>query len=633
MRKVCWVLSLLLTPWSFLIANELFDCPEVEVTVEDEELKIEGLLAPIEIVKIFNASYNLVYQCNGNCPDEIEIEDLSKGDYYIDIQSYTQNWRFICDLQKSLTIDGDVVPSCEAIKIAVNEDELSISGLNASNKIIKIFDVFYNVIDICFSNCPKTKTIPNLLAGIYYIDIQLYTADWQFICGVQEDVTIDLEEEPCDNSACLGNISLTTQAEVDEFCGCAVIEGNLKIGNHLTQNITSLSNLQSVEQVNGSITILNTKLQNLVGLGNLGKIGKELIIEENPNLKNVQGLNNLVEISQGFRLKENATIRDLKGLDRWTKTKSIDFQQNEQLRGIEKLSQLNNLSSLTISRNNQLKKLPDLIVDSLSGLTIENNEQLENLDFLSPIAYIDGIVRIKNNRGLVDCCGLTHLIDNDLFFGENNAHFIIENNPFSCLSTTNILNTCLSSAPTCDDIQVNVTNEKISITRLTPPNEIIKIFDEQYNILFNCFGNCESEVTMNNLTAGIYRVGVNFYNADWVPICETIISVEIAGNDITIPSNDRNDSYKIAPPSDILIAPNPAKGVTYLDLKNLKEKQIQLQLLNQFGQKVWAKFIEKTNALPMAIDLSTFQNGLYFLQIQAKGNAIQTKKLIVSNLY
>lgn len=70
----------------------------------------------------------------------------------------------------------------------------------------------------------------------------------------------------------------------------------------------------------------------------------------------------------------------------------------------------------------------------------------------------------------------------------------------------------------------------------------------------------------------------------------------------------------------------------YLDLKNLGGKRAQLQLLNQFGQKNWNKYIEKTNDVPVKIDLHSFQNGLYFLQIQVEGRGIQTKKLIINEL-
>ena len=633
MRKVIWVVCLWITPM-VLIANIAFDCPEVEIEVEDNGLEIEDLSAPIEIVKVFNASYNLVYQCNGDCPEEIELTNLSEGEYYIDIQSYTSNWRFICDQKETVVIQGDLVASCAGIDIEVSEDELIITGLNTPNKIVKVFDVFYNVIDVCFFNCPTTKILPNLLEGVYHVDIQLYTSNWQFICNRQEEIVVALEEEPCDNSVCLGSIRLNTQAEVDAFCACPTIEGDLNIGNSTRLNdITNLSNLQTLQRVNGTVSIRNTKLTDLVGLGNLGLIGNDLLIEKNQFLKNGQGLNNLVTIGNTFQLKENRIIENLNGLDRWTKTKKIDFQNNDRLEKVAELAQLSNLQILSIKDQQQLKELPDLTIDTLFGLTLENNAQLENLTFLNPISYIEGKVDIKSNSALTNCCGLAHLIDDDPFFGENNADFTISDNPFSCNSTASILTSCLSNAPSCADIMVRATTDEITISGLTAPNEIIKIFDKNYNILFNCFGDCEAPITINDLAEEKYRISINFYDQNWIPICESLITVDLNQNGSTISFSDRNSALKKEPLPDFLLAPNPASGATFLNLAALEGQSVRLQLINQFGQSVWEQSIEQVNHVQERIDLQHFQNGLYWLQIKSVGERTHTKKLIISNLY
>lgn len=631
MRKIIWMLVLMVTSHSFMLAN---DCPEVIISVTENELEIENLTAPITIVKIFNASYNLVYQCNGNCLDEIELDNLSKGEYYIDIQSYTNNWRFICDQKETIIIGGNSVSDCSAIEVEVEENELIISGLNAPNKIVKIFDVFYNVIDVCFFNCPRKKIIPNLLSGIYHIDIQLYTANWQFICSRQEDVTVALAAELCDDSVCLGNIRLTTQAAVDELCACPIIEGDLIIGD-LTRNsdITSLANLQKIERVNGTVSILNTTLKNLEGLGNLGIIKRDLRIINNQFLKDGEGLNNLVSIGQQFQLKENARMENLNGFDRWTKAKKIDFQNNNKLEGVEELAQITNLQELSIQGLNQLRELPELIVDSLFGLTLVNNLRLKNLTFLEPINYLEGRVIIKNNSALSNCCGLSHLLDEDTFFGSNNANFTIDNNPFTCISTTNVLAACLPNAPTCADIRMETTTDKMTISGLTAANEIIKIFDENYTVLFSCFGDCEEEIALIDLAAGTYRIYVNFYNQNWIPICETIITVNLDEEDATVSFNDRNSALTEKKLIDVVLSPNPALGATFVDLKAFENESVQLRLMNQFGQEVWQRYIGKASNLPEKIEVHTFQNGIYFLQIQPDGRRGTTKKLIVNRLY
>ncbi|MFV0364884.1 MAG: hypothetical protein ACK5JS_00050 [Mangrovibacterium sp.] len=82
--------------------------------------------------------------------------------------------------------------------------------------------------------------------------------------------------ERADVSA-LGNVSLTTQAEVDAFAeeGLTVIDGNLIIGKASTADtITNLSALESLKEVTYNIVVNKSYLgKDLAGLGNIEKIG------------------------------------------------------------------------------------------------------------------------------------------------------------------------------------------------------------------------------------------------------------------------------------------------------------------------------------------------------------------------
>lgn len=634
MHKFLWVISFLLFPLSIISASTLYNCPNVSIDIEEEELTINGLTAPIEIIKVFNASYNLIYQCNGNCPDNVDLDNLAEGIYYIDIQSYTSNWRFICDQKETITISSDIEPSCDNIELEVAGDELLMSGLHSPNKIVKVFDVFYNLIDVCFSDCGNSIIIPNLLSGLYHVDIQLYTANWQFICDYKEDVLIDLSDEPCDTNPCLGNVTLTNQQAIDDFCGCTTVEGDLIIGQLNGSNINSLANLRDIEKVNGKLTIQGTNIQDFDGLGNLGFVGQDLFIHKNLSLKNFQGLNNLVEISGTFFLKENPQISTLNGLDRWTKALAIDFDKNSGLSNVDRLALLSNLTSIKLTNLAQLRAVPPLsLLSTLSGLNLSNNTKFQNLNFLSPIGYLEGNVTIKSNPSLSDCCGLAHLVDDDPFFGTNNAVFSIANNPFSCKAISNILSDCQTSTPSCSDIQVNANGGNISITGLTAANVILKVFDKNYRVLFNCFGDCDNLIQLNDLSSGTYRVSINFYNANWIPICETIVTVELSGNDAVVSFSDRTNEQALQIPNKFLLAPNPAYGATFVDLKHLAGNPVRLQLINQFGQSVWTKEIQTAALAPEKIDIYTFDNGLYYLLIEPKGRPIVTQKLIIAKLY
>jgi len=57
---------------------------------------IEGLTAPIEITKIYNAQWQLVFECNNNCGSTVTFDEPEIGRYYVQVQMYTENWEWIC---------------------------------------------------------------------------------------------------------------------------------------------------------------------------------------------------------------------------------------------------------------------------------------------------------------------------------------------------------------------------------------------------------------------------------------------------------------------------------------------------------------------------------------------------------
>lgn len=626
MKKVIGVLLIIILPFVSIFAKTVNNCPDSRLEVVGKKLTISQLTAPIEIVKVYDAAYNLVFQCNGDCPESIVLDNLSAGKYHTDIQSYTNNWQFICIKKESILIRDSSTPSCESIGVEVEEDQLILTGLSAPNKIIKVFDVFYHLIDRCNANCGETIIIPNLLSGEYHLDVQMYSQNWEFICEHKSDFMVDMEGESCDNSPCLGNVILETQQEVDEFCACKEIKGDLKIGKIGGSNIHSISNLRSVEKIKGNLFITQTQLEDFEGLGNLGSIGKSLLITENNLLEEFDGLNNLVEIGNKFQLKGHSALEDLEGLDRLTKVKELVFEQNS-LEELAELAYISNLQKITIVNHPNLKQLPELfLLENLYGLTLKGNTNLENLDLLNPIKYLEGIVTISGNGSLTDCCGLYHLIDDDPYFGSNNATFSIYNNPLACQTKSAIIDNCQTNTPSCEDITLTKFDNSIRIKGLTAANEIIKVFDKKYKIIFNCFGNCNDPINVDNLEAGLYRVSINFYDQNWNPICETIRPITIEGNNVS-------NRASVMSSKDFVVTPNPAMTVAFIDVEVLQGEPVELQLLNQFGQAVWNKSIPKVATPIEKIELDGVENGMYYLKIQGLNRKGIAKKIMVARLY
>ncbi len=78
---------------------------------------------------------------------------------------------------------------CDDITWTTTANSVTISGVNAGNYIVKLFDADYNTIYNC-TNCEIPVTIGNLENEIHHLDIQLYTETWQAICTLQEDVIL-----------------------------------------------------------------------------------------------------------------------------------------------------------------------------------------------------------------------------------------------------------------------------------------------------------------------------------------------------------------------------------------------------------------------------------------------------------
>jgi len=82
-------------------------CDLIGIVVENDLLRISGLTAPIEIVKVFDANYSTVYECFANCETTINLPNLATGTYHISINSYDRNWLPICERTQSIEVGSN----------------------------------------------------------------------------------------------------------------------------------------------------------------------------------------------------------------------------------------------------------------------------------------------------------------------------------------------------------------------------------------------------------------------------------------------------------------------------------------------------------------------------------------------
>ncbi len=123
-------------------------------------------------------------------------------------------------------------------------------------------------------------------------------------------------------------------------------------------------------------------------------------------------------------------------------------------------------------------------------------------------------------------------------------------------------------------------------------------------------GETTQEIT--GLAPGTYTVFVNDAHG-----CSDSLSVEVqVSNIIDVPGFSR-----------FSVRPNPTTGMLFLDVQFEQSVELQAEVINLLGQRVWASTGGETTSLTEAIDLGNAPNGIYMLRVVANGQ-ISTRKIV-----
>ncbi|MEM1123041.1 MAG: T9SS type A sorting domain-containing protein, partial [Bacteroidota bacterium] len=256
---------------------------------------------------------------------------------------------------------------------------------------------------------------------------------------------------------------------------------------------------------------------------------------------------------------------------------------------------------------------------------IINNDNLTDIRALEKLTIIEGNLFIADNLKLSDCCPIANLIDGDINTGYVINNITINNNRFPCRFPAQINEECAND-PTlsCEQVVIDRQTSQLTISGIGVPNPIVKLFDKDYQLIFECVGECDETLTFDVLNpTEIYYLDIQFYDRNWESLCNFTETVEV-------PAEDRTKALQSA---DFTIAPNPAQTEVQIDLSGLMGEQVNLTLLNQYGQIMVEKAIERVTNSSEKLDVSQLNNGLYILQMQAKGKRMVGKKLLVNRLY
>ena len=87
-------------------------------------------------------------------------------------------------------------------------------------------------------------------------------------------------------------------------------------------------------------------------------------------------------------------------------------------------------------------------------------------------------------------------------------------------------------------------------------------------------------------------------------------------------------AIEIAEKSEFSFYPNPAKDCIYLNLKQAHNENVNVEIFNIKGTKVWSSILESAKDLEK-IDINSLPSGMYMLRISSRqGKILKTNKFI-----
>ena len=201
---------------------------------------------------------------------------------------------------------------------------------------------------------------------------------------------------------CTGDVILTSQTDVDNFTsayGCDSIMGNVEISG----SVTSLTGLNDIKFINGSLSILYSTLATTVGMSNLKKVNGNIFIAFNGSLTSINRLSSLTDVGGNIAIQNNASVV-LIDLD---KVKNIGYNSTDPTSNIvgifgnASITSINTFKSLE-QYNGELNFGGNPLLESILGFdslkTVTSIRILDqNLNNISGFSAIDSLDKFYIN--------------------------------------------------------------------------------------------------------------------------------------------------------------------------------------------------------------------------------------------
>ena len=300
-------------------------------------------------------------------------------------------------------------------------------------------------------------------------------------------------------NVCPGDITLSSQTEVDAWPGCTIVEGTLRIQG---SDITDLSPLATLQKVRGALFFQNnTSLVSIAGMENVDSVEALLFIDnpllegigelggltqtgiasivilrnhslqsigvfnnftsadnieilENDGLQSITGFSNLQIVDGKIHILEHANLTEVSGFQNLVEiTDQILFLGNLSLANLSGFGELETVGAeMVIVDNNQLENLNNFSnLNSVGDFVLLRNESLQQINALSSLISVSGSLSIENNPALSNCCGIYPILNSGGIGGSIN----ISGNPMTCSNEQEILDNCIPSGGV--DLELDLT--------------------------------------------------------------------------------------------------------------------------------------------------------------------------------
>ncbi len=82
------------------------DCNAISITTATSSLIIANAIAPHVLIKLFNPNWTLNFQCLDNCANPLTINNLTAGNYHLQIKLLDAGWGEICYLERDVNVSS-----------------------------------------------------------------------------------------------------------------------------------------------------------------------------------------------------------------------------------------------------------------------------------------------------------------------------------------------------------------------------------------------------------------------------------------------------------------------------------------------------------------------------------------------